>query len=111
MKGYLALDIDGTITDENEEEIRNIILSLKEYSNNISAAAENIHLNGLYRTGGILKIRVDTEGPVISLNGSNNYDTYINKIFIDPLVTIIDNIDIDIIPIVIGTIDTDVIGN
>ena len=66
---------------------------LKEYPTNSSAAANGISLYGFYRTGGIVKIRLDVHPPTITLNGNFTYEIVQGNTYMEPGVTVSDNVD------------------
>jgi hypothetical protein len=69
---------------------------LPEYQTNAAAAAGGIPLWGLYRTGGILKIRLDDLSPTINLTGGNvTINQYSN--YYDPGASATDNLDGNIV--------------
>jgi hypothetical protein len=70
-----------------------IIINLPEYKDNITAANAGIPLWGFYRTGGIVKIRLDITPPVITILGDNPYLVLLNSSYIDPGATALDNLD------------------
>jgi hypothetical protein len=53
---------------------------------------------GLYRTGGIIKIRLDNSSPIIYLNGNSILNLQYGSPYTDPGVTVSDNSDINLIP-------------
>jgi hypothetical protein len=79
------LNITGTITT-----------ILPEYEDNLSATNNNIPLWGFYRTGGILKIRVDTLAP--SMTGNTTISVFKGTTYTDPGISVIDNLNEIIIP-------------
>ena len=88
----------------------NIICNLPEYIDNTTAAANGIPYKGLYRLGGIVKIRLNLESRIILLLGDAIINTYINNIFIDPLISISDNLDEILQPVITGTVITTILG-
>ena len=88
----------------------NIICNLPEYIDNTTAAANGIPYNGLYRLGGVVKIRLDLISPIILLNGDAIINTYINNVFIDPRITISDNLNEILQPIITGSVTTTILG-
>jgi hypothetical protein len=48
-------------------ELGNIVVQLNGYDTNTDAAAGGIPFLGLYRTGGVVKIRLDIDSPIIIL--------------------------------------------
>ena len=76
----------------------NIYLQLSENLTNSDAANNGVPLWGFYRTGGILKIRLDTIPPVLTLNGNTTMNILINDTFIEPGLVATDNLDTNIIP-------------
>lgn len=79
--GSLITSIPGYLDTYNPSEMYNIeilgkiICSLNDYENNTAAVNAGLPLWCLYRTGGILKIRLDNTPPTIILH--NNDDIYI----------------------------------
>jgi hypothetical protein len=88
-------NINGNITLGNSLSTINIlskiISKIPEYYDNATAKLNNIPIGGLYRTGGILKIRVDDISPVLTLIGSSNISISTGP-YVDPGVTASDNI-------------------
>lgn len=76
-----------------------IILPLKEYSDNNSAVAGGIPPWGFYRTGDIVKVCIPTSPPILTLLGSSNISIVVNDIYTDPGVTASDLLPIYIISI------------
>ena len=69
-----------------------IISPLPEYLTNNQAVLAGIPNFGFYRTGGIIKIRLDQIAPVITLSGASTF-TLTSENYIDPGAYSIDNID------------------
>ena len=63
-----------------------IIANLLNYNftNNSDAKNAGIPVWGFYRTGGILKIRLNDVLPIVSLSGSSSMNVYLGSNFIDP---------------------------
>jgi len=57
---------------------------LPEYDSNINADIGGIPLWGFYRTGGILKIKLNTIAPTISLLGNTTISILIGSLYTDP---------------------------
>lgn len=75
-----------------------IICPLREFQTNSIAALNNIPVWGLYRTGGIIKVRVDILPPVITL-GFTDLQLTVGQILQVPTISVSDNMDEDpIIP-------------
>jgi len=70
-----------------------IISELFEFPNNSSAKASNIPINGLYRTGDIIKICVDDIDIEVLLNGNAIENIYLNDEYNDPGAIINNNIN------------------
>ena len=70
-----------------------ISCQLKEYPTNSSAAANNIPLYGFYRTGGIVKIRLDVVAPTITLNGDSSVYLNYGTVYMELGLTVSDNVD------------------
>ena len=86
-----------------------IISSLPEYKNNIEASAK-IPLWTFYRTGGILKIRLDDIPPKLVLLGNTTIILNKTNIFIDPGINTTDNVD-NIIDTYLISISNSVVPN
>jgi len=87
-----------------------IIANLPEYKDNITASNAGVPLWGFYRTGGIVKIRLDTTPPVITILGNNPIELNINSTYTDAGATAIDNMDGNIIVSSSGTVNTSISG-
>jgi hypothetical protein len=74
------------------------ISNLAEYNNNNTAYSSGTPLWGFYRTGDILKIRVDVIAPVLTLSGNSNITIAKGQLYVDPGVGIVDNLNENIIP-------------
>ena len=85
--------------------ISEIISNLPNYKNNTEAVSGGIPLWGFYRTGGILKIRLDDTPPQLSLVGNNIINLLYGNMYIDPGVNAYDNVDGTLIPDLILIID------
>ena len=83
-----------------------LITQLPEYLNNTAASAAGIPIWGLYRTGGIIKIRLDDIPPIIYLSGLTTITSTSGLNYIDPGVYAIDNIDGNITPYLISISNT-----
>jgi hypothetical protein len=66
---------------------------LPHYSTNLDAYNAGIPYMGLYRTGGIVKVRLDIVPPTITLLGSSNINLNYGLTYTDPGVTVTDNYD------------------
>ena len=74
---------------------------IPEYQTNLDATSNGIPLWGLYRTGGIIKIRLDEDKPIITLiklNDMFNISIEQYDIYIEPGATGVDNLDGAITP-------------
>ena len=69
-----------------------IITKLPNYFSNSIAKAAGIPIWGLYRTGGILKVRVNDDPPSITLIGSSNINITQGTTFIEPGISIYSSI-------------------
>jgi UDP-3-O-[3-hydroxymyristoyl] glucosamine N-acyltransferase len=82
--------------------VGNIISNIPEYENNLSAKNNGVSLWGLYRTGGIIKIRIDDEAPLLTLLGGTPLSFAYNSSYIDPGVLAVDNVDNNILVYLTG---------
>ena len=73
-----------------------IICPLKEYQTNSIAYLNNIPLWGFYRTGGIVKLRLDIIPPVIDLLGITTVNLLKGIVLRNPEISVIDNLENDI---------------
>ena len=85
--------------------------NLPEYQSNADASSGGIPIWGLYRTGGIIKIRLDDISPTITLlkiNGNTNIVINQNTTYIEPGATVSDNTDSNLIAYIcsVTSIDT-----
>lgn len=91
-------NINGDITigsvTKNLNILSTIISKIPEYNNNAEAKVGGLPLYGFYRTGGIMKIRLDDVAPVLTLVG--NSTVTISGNYTDPGVTATDNFDTNI---------------
>ena len=87
-----------------------IICALSEYLDNATAAANGVPYNGLYRLGGLVKIRLDLVSPIILLNGDPIINTYVNNVFTDPLISSSDNLGDVLTPVIVGTVNITIVG-
>ena len=89
--------INGNISLGTNNSIINILgditTSLFSYDTNTDAINGGVPLWGLYRTGGIIKIRLDNIPPVITLQGSAIFNNIYSTDYIEPGITAIDNLD------------------
>lgn len=88
----------GTDTNNKFTISNNFVCPLREFEKNSLAALNNVPLWGFYRTGGIVKVRLDVVAPVIDLLGINTINASFANNIVEPGVTSTDNIDSDIIP-------------
>jgi len=97
---------NNIITGVNNSSIFNIsgtlVCPLREFESNSFAALNNVPVYGFYRTGGVVKIRLDVIPPVIDLNNITNTNIIYNSIYTDPGVYVTDNYDDNIIPYIIS---------
>ena len=89
---FSTLKVSGAIYS-NSLSFSNFNGILKDYPDNTTALANNIPIWGLYRTGGIIKICINTIENILILNGDNIINLYIDDTFIDPGAVIINNIN------------------
>lgn len=88
-----STNISGNITfGSNLNTNLNIILPLAEYIDNNNAASAGVPLWGFYRTGDIVKIRVNNIPPTITLIGGNFINIIINTLYTDPGLIITDSL-------------------
>uniref|UniRef100_A0A6C0ED46 Uncharacterized protein n=1 Tax=viral metagenome TaxID=1070528 RepID=A0A6C0ED46_9ZZZZ len=83
----------SSIPSDNLNIIGQVISNVPEYQTNLLAAQNGIPLWGFYRTGGILKIRLEIIPPVISLLGKATLSISIGSSYTDPGVLASDSID------------------
>jgi len=103
--------INGSLTLGSSLNIKStIIANLPEYKDNITASNAGIPLWGLYRTGGIVKIRLDTSGPVITINGSNPTSIKLGYTYTELGATALDNLDGVVSVSSSGTVNTTLFG-
>jgi hypothetical protein len=101
----------GSILDSSLDIKTNLIVlsemisQLPNYKNNAEASLNGIPLWGFYRTGGILKIRLDDTPPQLSLVGNNIINLLHGNMYIEPGVNAIDNVDDQLIPDLISILD------
>jgi hypothetical protein len=67
-----------------------MIANLSDYKNNSEAIANGVPLWGFYRTGGILKIRLDDTPPTLTLLGNSSISINNNTNYIEPGIIAID---------------------
>ena len=85
--------INGNITfNSNLNTNLNIIMPLIEYADNNSAALAGVPLWGFYRTGDIVKIRVDNTPPIITLLGVSTVSLSVGIPYVEPGLIITDNL-------------------
>jgi len=70
-----------------------IITDLLHFDTNTSAANAGIPIWGLYRTGGIIKVRLDDVPPLISLTGNTTININQGNSFIEPGIISYDDLD------------------
>jgi hypothetical protein len=104
------LNVNNNLTFNNLNISGYTVCPLPEYPDNTTAAVGGIPYWGLYRTGGLVKIRLDIITPVAILNGTNLINLYIGDTFIDPGATITDNLNEVINTKITGTVDTNTAG-
>jgi hypothetical protein len=75
-----------------------ITCPLKEYPTNSLATANGVPLWGFYRTGGIIKIRIDNISPTIILSGLSTIYLDTGNNYIDQGVSVTDNLNANVIP-------------
>jgi len=68
-----------------------ILCKIPEYEDNTTAQLNNLPIGSFYRTGGILKICLNTVPPIMTLLGSTTITNILGSSFIDPGVYAIDN--------------------
>jgi len=64
--------------------LNQIAVSLPNYYSNEDAINAGVPLFGFYRTGGILKIRLDTKAPTLTLSGNSTISIDRNTVYTDP---------------------------
>ena len=79
-----SLNISGSSNINNLNILGNLTSKLQEYYYNEDAYINGIPIWGLYRTGGIVKIRLDIQPIFISLLGINPYILYVGDTYSDP---------------------------
>ena len=87
------INIKGNITMNNSFITGNIVIPLKHYDTNYTAALNNVQKWGLYRTGGIVKIRLDILPPVITLVGNSTLDMAVGMSYLELGGSALDNDD------------------
>jgi hypothetical protein len=90
------ITLGNTLTNLNI--LGKIIGNLPEYSDNTSAISNGVPLWGWYRTGGIIKIRLSDQPPILNLSGSSTINITSGNTFNDPGVYAYDNIDGILVP-------------
>lgn len=78
------------------------ICPLREFQTNSLAALNDVPLWGFYRTGGIVKIRLDIIPPMITLIGSNPIQITVGSAYIEPGVIVTDNVDGNLLAYIIS---------
>ena len=80
--------IQGTVTIGSNLGYLNILSQissiLPEYSDNVSATGGGVPLWGFYRTGGVIKIRLQELTPYIYFSGTTTLTGYIGNTYTDP---------------------------
>jgi hypothetical protein len=104
-----SMNISGTTKINTLNILGQIVNNLPEYADNDSATNGGVPLWGFYRTGGIIKIRINTITSVLTLNGSSTMNLYLDDIFNDPGANITDTSN-DTISVV-GTVTVNNIGS
>lgn len=93
-------NIEGNLVVTNTSSIVRILghmfSNLENYDDNDAAIAAGVPNWGLYRTGGIIKIRWDNEPPLVTINGDNPVIVYSGEKVIEPGVFAYDTIDGDV---------------
>lgn len=82
-----------------------MIANLADYKNNTEAIVNGVPLWGFYRTGGILKIRLDDTPPTLTLLGNSSISINNNTNYIEPGVIAIDYNGRNITPYLISIIN------
>ena len=78
-------NINSTVTmNSNLNILSQMIASLPNYINNITAKQAGVPVWGWYRSGGIIKIRLDDTPPVMTLSGNSIIALAPNTAYIDP---------------------------
>lgn len=90
--------------------VNKINCPLLEFDNNTSAAAAGIPYWGLYRTGGIIKIRLDINTPILTLNGSSIYNLYMGDTYTELGASVYHDLGEILTPIITGTVNTNIAG-
>lgn len=67
-----------------------IISQLKEYPDNTSAKNGGIPVWGFYRTGGIIKVRLNDVSPILTLSGNSSISIQLNSNYTEPGVLALD---------------------
>ena len=106
---FNSLNISGYTTINNINILGQLINNLPEYPDNDSATTGGVPLWGFYRTGGIIKIRINSLISVLVLNGTSTINLYLNDIFIDPGATLTNSLNYTISTI--GTVTTQQVGS
>ena len=104
------LNLMGQLNTNNFNLNGYTVCNLPEYPNNATAALAGVPYWGLYRTGNIVKVRLNINIPIATLNSSSVISLYLNEIYVDPGVTIIDSFSQAISPITLGTVDNTTAG-
>ena len=68
----------------NLDIIGNIISNIPEYPDNLTAKNAGIAIWGFYRTGGIIKIRLNDQPPIITLLGNTTASISLGNTYTDP---------------------------
>jgi len=91
----VTLNSNLTITSLNMNQLNiagKIKIKLNNYTSNYEAYTNGVPLWGLYRTGGIIKIRLDAQPINIKLIGNNNLNIYVNTTYTEPGITAIQTV-------------------
>ena len=101
VKGTANLNNNISVSS-NFNIIGNIISNIPEYTDNLSAKNGGVSVWGLYRTGGVVKIRIYDDPPVITLIG-NTVNTLIGNNIIEPGATATNNISVYLTQLMSGS--------
>ena len=66
---------------------------LPNYDTNAAAKAGGVPVWGFYRTGGLVKVRLEDVSPTITLSGSSSINLMLGSSYTDPGVVVTDNYD------------------
>lgn len=102
----------GSILNYNTNNYNNLsilgqmISKLPNYLNNTDAVNNGVPLWGFYRTGGVLKIRLDDRPPILTLLGYSTMSINYTTVFVDPGIISTDINNKSIIPYLISISNT-----